>query len=377
MTAPPDSAFPLLIDRLPAAIRPYALLARLDRPAGIWLLFLPCLIGLAFQRLPENLHYIDLLWTTLFFAGAIVMRGAGCTWNDISDSQIDAGVARTASRPIPSGQISLGNAYAFLGLQLFIGFLVWFALPNDAKIVALLSLPLVAAYPFMKRFTWWPQAWLGATFNWGVLVGAATAATINLPSVVLYVGLALWTVAYDTIYALQDREDDALMGVKSTARLFGDRAVLGAFCFHLGAAALIAIAAAFNGAGRAGAVTALAFLVHGIWQVFRLKVTNEKDALGVFKSNVLAGALVAFGFLVAAMAPERKQDTLYADEEIVEGNRADTYDLPWFDLRVSKTDPRRKTWFVSDARRALELEGIPIPEAREDETAPETRRKPR
>jgi 4-hydroxybenzoate polyprenyltransferase len=265
--------------------------------------------------------------------------------------------------------VSLGNAYGFLGLQLFIGFLVWMALPGDAKIVALLSLPLVAAYPFMKRLTWWPQAWLGATFNWGVLVGAATAATINLPSIVLYVGLALWTVAYDTIYALQDREDDAMMGVKSTARLFGDRAVLGALCFHLGAAALIAVAAATNGAGRTGALTALAFLLHGLWQTFRLKVTNEQNALGVFKSNVWAGGIIALGFLIAAMAPERKQSTLYADEEIVQGNRADTYDLPWFDLRVSKEDPRRKTWFATDTRRALELEGIPVPEPRGGEQA--------
>ena len=377
MTAPPDSAFPFLIDRLPAALRPYALLARLDRPAGIWLLFLPCLIGLAFQRLPENLHYIDLVWTLLFFIGAVVMRGAGCTWNDINDRHIDAGVARTAGRPIPSGQISVGNAFAFLALQLGIGFCIWMALPGDAKIVALLALPLAGAYPFMKRLTWWPQAWLGATFNWGVLVGAATAATINLPSVVLYIGLALWTVAYDTIYALQDREDDAMMGVKSTARLFGARAVLGAFCFHLGAAALIAIAAATNGAGRAGALTALAFVAHGIWQTFRLKLTNDADALGVFKSNVWAGAIVAAGFLIAALAPERKTESLYAEAEIVEGNRADQYDLPWFDWRVSKTDPRRKTWFASDARRALELEGIPVPEPRPPEPGEADAGKPR
>ncbi len=363
MSAPLDSDFPGWVDRLPAAWRPYALLARLDRPVGIWLLFLPCVIGLVFQSLPTTINFYHILWTLPFFVGAVAMRGAGCTWNDITDREIDANVERTRGRPLPSGQVSLREAYAFLGAQLFVGFLVWLMLPLDAKIVALIAVPLVIAYPYMKRLTWWPQAWLGATFNWGVLVAAATVASVNLESIILYIGLGLWTIAYDTTYALQDREDDALIGVRSTARLFGERALLGIFSFHLGAAALIALACALHGAGRFGAVTALGFLGHGIWQVAYLKLNGERAALRVFRSNVTAGAIVAAGILIAAMTPSPKKDSLYADSEVLVGNRADTYDLP-FGWQVRKDRPGARVWFASDAVRALELEGIPIPRRR-------------
>ena len=163
----PDSAMPEWLSGLPESLRPYASLARWDRPVGIWLLVLPCWIGLAFTRIGMGWHWIDLWWAILFFIGAVAMRGAGCTWNDIADQDLDAGVERTAARPLPSGQVSTQEAYIWLSVQLFIGFLVWLCLPRDAKYVALLSIPLVAAYPFMKRYTWWPQAWLGMTFNWG------------------------------------------------------------------------------------------------------------------------------------------------------------------------------------------------------------------
>src|SRR3990167_938149 len=168
---PADTALHGWLGSLPASWRPYAMLARLDRPVGIWLLYLPCVIGLAFQRLSSGLFLTDLAWAALFFIGAAAMRGAGCTWNDITDRDFDAKVARTAQRPIPSGAVTVKQAYMFLLAQLAPGFLVWLMLPGDAKITALLALPLVAVYPYAKRVTWWPQAWLGLTFNWGVLVG--------------------------------------------------------------------------------------------------------------------------------------------------------------------------------------------------------------
>ena len=286
---------------LPNLTRPYLSLARIDRPVGIWLLALPCWIGLAFMAIPDGLAWLDLWWAILFGIGAVAMRGAGCTWNDITDREIDAEVARTAARPIPSGQISVRNAYVFLAAQLFVGFLVWLCLPGLAKIVALLAIPLVAAYPYMKRITFWPQAWLGLTFNWGILVAAATTGSIGFSVLVLFSSMALWTIAYDTIYALQDREDDALIGVKSTARLFGTGAVTWAFVFHMGATAQMALAAFLMGAGRVGAVTGLLFLGHGLWQSTRLKRSKERDALAVFKSNVWAGAIILGGFVIAAL----------------------------------------------------------------------------
>lgn len=298
---PPDSAFPDWLKTLPEQSQPYASLARWDRPVGIWLLLIPCWIGLALMRVPAGFQWIDLFWIVLFAVGAVAMRGAGCTWNDIQDREVDAKVARTASRPLPSGAVTLQQAYIFLGAQVAVGFLVWLCLPLDAKIVALLTIPLVAAYPYMKRITWWPQTWLGFTFNFGVLIGAATATHVTGATVVLYLGLVCWTVAYDTIYALQDREDDALIGVKSTARLFGDKVLTGIFVFHMAATALIFLGAYFAGAGRLGALTALAFLGHGMWQVSRLSKDRVETALAIFKSNVWAGAILLAGLVIAAL----------------------------------------------------------------------------
>lgn len=299
--APADSAFPGWLMRLPAEARPYAALARLDRPVGIWLLLLPCFMGVLQMRIPVGLQWIDILWLVVFTLGAIAMRGAGCTWNDITDRDADAQVARTAGRPIPSGQVTLRNAYLFLGGLLAIGFVVWLLLPFDAKIVALLAVPLVVIYPFLKRVTWWPQAWLGFTFNFGVLVGAATAASVTGANVVLYLGLVFWTVAYDTVYALQDREDDALAGVKSTARLFGDKVLTGVFIFHLAATAMISLGMLFAGAGRIGAATGLVFLAHGLWQVNALAKDKDAAALQIFKSNVWAGMIIVLGLLIAVL----------------------------------------------------------------------------
>lgn len=297
---PLDSALPDWLKSLPDSSRPYAALARWDRPVGIWLLLIPCWMGLAQMRVPAGFQWIDLLWIPLFAIGAIAMRGAGCTWNDIQDKDIDSQVKRTASRPLPSGEVTLQQAYLFLAAQVGIGFLVWLTLPNDAKIVALLAIPMVAAYPFMKRVTWWPQAWLGFTFNFGVLVGAATATSVTGATVVLYLGLVCWTVAYDTIYALQDREDDAMLGVKSTARLFGDKVLTGVFVFHKLATTLIFLGAYFAGAGRVGALLALGFFAHGVWQVSTLSNEREARALDVFKSNIYAGLIVLAGLCLAA-----------------------------------------------------------------------------
>ena len=371
--SPADSALPGWLSSLPAGLRPYAMLARWDRPVGIWLLYLPCLIGLGFARIPTGLYITDLVWALLFLIGAVAMRGAGCTWNDITDRDYDAQVERTALRPIPAGIVTLGEAHIFLGIQLAVGFLIWLVLPGDAKIVALLSIPLVAAYPFMKRITWWPQAWLGATFNWGVLVGVATAGTVNPATLVLYIGLGCWTVAYDTIYALQDREDDALIGVRSTARLFGRHAVLWSFCFFIAAAALIALASALQGAGRMGAITSLAFLTHAGTQVTRLKTRGESAALAVFKSNVWTGAMVAIGLSLAAMIPEPKPRTIFAEPEIVPAGKPDKVSLP-FGLELQKRRRRhalQETWMIGDIRRALEAEGYEFPDSAEpvqDET---------
>jgi len=298
---PLDSALPDLLNALPEQSRPYAALARWDRPVGIWLLLLPCWMGLAQMRIPEGFEWIDIVWVLLFTIGAVAMRGAGCTWNDIRDRDIDAEVERTAARPLPAGDVTLQQAYFFLAGQVGIGFLVWLCLPVDAKIVAALAIPLVAAYPYMKRITWWPQAWLGFTFNFGVLVGAATATNVTFATVVLWLGLVFWTVAYDTIYALQDRDDDAMVGVKSTARLFGDRVLTGVFVFHMLATALIFLGAYFAGAQRLGALLALAFFAHGSWQVSYLSNHREARALKAFQSNVWAGAIVLTGLVIAAL----------------------------------------------------------------------------
>ncbi|WP_300378619.1 4-hydroxybenzoate octaprenyltransferase [Henriciella sp.] len=299
-SAPADSALPGWLISLPDMFRPYAALARLDRPIGTWLVLLPTLASLAYTRISTGFLWIDLWWQLLFVIGAVTMRGAACTWNDITDRDFDAEVARTALRPLPSGDVSVRAAYIFLGLQVFIGFLAWLALPLDAKIVALLAIPLILAYPFMKRITWWPQAWLGATINWGVLVAAATATHVSFGTLLLFLGFAAWTIAYDTIYATQDEEDDALIGVKSTARLMGERVIIGAFCFFLIAGAFFAAASAATGASRIGALTVIAFLAHAIWQINMLH-KDRGNALMAFKSNAWAALILVAGFTIAAL----------------------------------------------------------------------------
>lgn len=223
------------VNRSPLSVRPYLQLSRLDRPVGYWLLALPGWIGLAFATLSHGFAISDLKWAALILIGAIAMRGAGCTYNDIVDQDLDAQVERTALRPLPAGSVTTKQAWIWLFAQCAVGLIVLLCLPRLAQIISLCSIPLVAAYPFMKRITWWPQIWLGMTFNWAVLVAyAAKTGTVSLPLFILYAGLIFWTVAYDTIYACQDIEDDMKIGVKSTARRFGRKVKLAtSICYSI------------------------------------------------------------------------------------------------------------------------------------------------
>lgn len=287
-----------LVDHLPAGLAPWARLARLDRPAGIWLLFWPCMIGLFLGRSVEALRLLP--W---FLLGAIAMRAAGCVWNDIVDRDLDRRVARTAARPIASGAISVGAGLGFAILLSLVGLLVLLQLPRLAQLIALAALLPVAIYPFMKRLTWWPQTWLGLTFNWGVAVGwACGPSPAPLPVMLLaWGGLLFWTVGYDSIYAAQDREDDALVGIRSSARALGPRLRAGVMLFYaLALAALLAAAVRLTGQWLALSAF-LPAAAHMAWQALGLKPDDPADALHRFRSNVFCGLLIVLGF--AALFP--------------------------------------------------------------------------
>ena len=282
----------------PVWLRPYARLARWDRPIGWWLLLLPCWWSAALASNVAGAMLPNIGHLVLFFIGAVAMRGAGCTYNDIVDRDLDAGVARTRSRPIPSGQVRVRDAKIFLLLQALVGLAVLLSLNWFSVVLGLCSLLTVAAYPFMKRITDWPQLVLGLAFNWGALMGwAAWFGSLSLAPVLLYVGGILWTIGYDTIYALQDKEDDAIIGVRSTARLFGDRAreIVGL----LYAGAVLFWVGAFWAAGIGWiAYLGLALVAaHFAWQVIAVRLDDEGLALRLFKSNRTAG-LVLFAALV-------------------------------------------------------------------------------
>jgi 4-hydroxybenzoate polyprenyltransferase len=287
-------------DRLPANWKPFAQLARLDRPIGWQLLLLPCLMGLAASRVGYGFYEEDARYAFAFMIGAIAMRGAGCTYNDILDRDIDAKVERTKARPLPSGAVGLRAAWTWLAAQCALGLIALFMLPPLAQFVALASLPLVALYPFMKRITWWPQAWLGLVFSWGALVGGAAASiemAIPFEAVLLYLGCVFWVIGYDTIYALQDREDDALVGVRSTARLFGGKWFVAVTAFYVGALALWSAAGAMVGLRFwfVVAMTAIAALL--IWPMLRsVDAGRPQTALAAFKGNALIGLCVALAF---------------------------------------------------------------------------------
>src|SRR3990170_6376909 len=236
--------------RAPVGLRPYLRLMRADRPIGTWLLLFPCWWAVALATPAGGAPDARLL--VLFALGAVVMRGAGCTYNDIVDRDIDARVARTAARPIPSGAVSVRQAWVFLALQLAIGLAILLALAPLAILLGVVSLALIAAYPFMKRITYWPQVFLGLTFNWGALMGwAAATGSLEASALALYAAGVAWTLVYDTIYAHQDKEDDALIGVKSTALKFGARTKAWVAGFAAVSVLLLAASVHLGGAGWA------------------------------------------------------------------------------------------------------------------------------
>jgi 4-hydroxybenzoate polyprenyltransferase len=289
---------------LPLATQPYAQLMRLDRPIGWWLLLLPCWWGLFLAQVSQSGGLPGLWFAFLFLVGAIVMRGAGCTLNDIVDRDYDGRVARTKGRPIPSGRVSVKQALVFLVVQCLLGLAILMQFNFHTIILACASLLIVAIYPFMKRITNWPQLVLGLAFNWGTLVGwSATQGSLSWPPAMIYLGGIFWTLAYDTIYAHQDREDDVLIGVKSTAVHFGEntKGWLGGFF----ALALISIDAALWLAGASfiahmGVVFAA---LHAGWQIKRLETNNSSLCLRLFKSNRDFGLIIATFLFLDCLIP--------------------------------------------------------------------------
>jgi len=279
---------------LPAAFQAYARLARLDRPIGSWLLLFPGWWGIALAA-P---HWPDLRLMLLFAVGAVAMRGAGCTLNDIADREYDARVARTRLRPLPSGQVSLRRAFLFLAVQLAVGAAVLLSLNHASILLGVAVLGLIATYPFMKRVTYWPQLFLGLNFNWGALLGwTAAAGTLGRPSLLLYAGGIFWTLGYDTIYAHQDKADDALIGVKSSALALGEKTRPFLCGFYAAAVLLWASAGAAAGLGAwfwPGLAAAAAQLV---WQAARVDIDDPADCLRKFRSNRAIGWLLLAGIV--------------------------------------------------------------------------------
>lgn len=298
------------VDQLaPRFSRPYLRLSRADRPIGTWLLLLPCWWGLGLAILADGQFALHDVWIFVSCAiGAFLMRGAGCTWNDITDRKIDGAVERTRSRPIPSGQVTVTQAIIWMILQAGIAALILFSYNVQAIILGFASLALVAIYPFAKRFTWWPQAFLGLAFNWGALmIYVAHSGVLRLEAILLYAAGIIWTLFYDTIYAHQDREDDALIGVKSTARLFADRTPTWLFAFSILSAILLGIATYLACAEREVLSTLVAMLavpafwIHLRWQMGRFDANDPIRLMMLFRSNRDAGLIVVLFFAIAAM----------------------------------------------------------------------------
>jgi 4-hydroxybenzoate polyprenyltransferase len=298
----PDAAPSNWVDRrAPAALRPWLKLGRFDRPTGIWLLMLPGWQAIALAdamagRLPSLLLLLE------FFLGAALMRAAGCAYNDIVDRDIDAQVARTAGRPIPSGQIRVKQAWGFVGGCCLAALAILLTMGPLAIGLGVGSLALVAAYPFMKRITWWPQAWLGLTFNWGALLGfAAATGRLEGPAILLYASGVFWTLGYDTIYAIQDLEDDALAGVKSSARRLGagaPRAIAGFYGVSL---ALAFAAYVWGGLGWLFVPAFVLYAAHLMLQARRVRVSDPAGALALFKANTWSGVILFAAFAAGSM----------------------------------------------------------------------------
>ena len=303
---PADSKIRSFVDHMPAGLQPWLRLARFDRPIGFWLLFWPCAFGLTLGAEGLNVPASRLaFYAALFAIGAIAMRAAGCVWNDIADRDIDAKVARTRARPIASGAISVRAALVFLALLALIGLAVLLQFNRFTVLLGLASLIPVAIYPFMKRITHWPQAVLGIAFNWGALMGwAALHGDLSLPPYLLFVGCVLWTIGYDTIYAHQDKEDDAIVGVKSTALMFGPATKPLLWLFYSGAITCWVIAGLQVRVHQAYylGIAILAFQL--ATQIMKVKLDDPMSCLKAFRMNRDAGAIL-FLSLLAGVALDR------------------------------------------------------------------------
>ncbi len=297
--APPDN----WVHRYaPSWFRPYARLARFDRPIGSWLLVFPCWWSLSLAEHANGAVYPSIWFVILFWIGATAMRGAGCTYNDIVDRNIDAGVARTRGRPIPSGEVSAKAAAAFMVLLCLIGLVVLLQFNKYTVVLGASSLLLVAIYPFMKRITNWPQLVLGLTFKWGALVGwTAVRGVLEWPAILLYAGCITWTIGYDTLYAHQDKEDDLSLGLGSTALRFGDQTKVWVSGLYAFAIAMWALAAWMAGVGAIGMIALAGAAAHMAWQVTTLDISDPVNCVKRFKSNRDLGWLIFAGF-VADMA---------------------------------------------------------------------------
>jgi len=299
-TITPDSEHRGVIALMPVGMRDYAMLARFDRPIGFWLLYWPCAWGLLLAGAPWRITWPLLAWTLL---GSIAMRGAGCVYNDIVDADLDRQVARTASRPVASGRVSVRAAWAWLLALSAVGLVVLLQLRWEAQLVALGSLALVAAYPFMKRITWWPQAWLGLVFTWGAPVGWIALRGDHLEVMAaLYAGAFFWCIGYDTIYALQDREDDAIAGIKSSALRLGKHVQAGVAGFYLCAALCWALAFWLLRADWLALIALAPVAGHLLWQVATLDPADGENPLRRFRSNRHAGLLLAAACFVVGAA---------------------------------------------------------------------------
>jgi 4-hydroxybenzoate polyprenyltransferase len=299
----PDAAPGNWVNRLaPAAIRPYLQLARFDRPIGSWLLLFPCWWSLALAELNRGRPYPNVWYLALFLVGAFVMRGAGCTYNDIVDRNYDARVARTALRPIPSGAVTVQQALVWAAALSLVGLVVLLQFNRFTILLGMGSLVLIAVYPFMKRFTYWPQLVLGLTFKWGALVGwSAIYGAVDPAALVLYAGCVLWTIGYDTIYAHQDTQDDALLGLRSTALRFGDQSRNWIGGFYGAAVVLWAVAGALAHAHLVFFMALALVTLQMSWQVSTLDTASPTNCLRRFRSNKDVGWAIFLG-LVADMA---------------------------------------------------------------------------
>ncbi|MCY1645725.1 4-hydroxybenzoate octaprenyltransferase [Caulobacter sp. SL161] len=300
----PDAAATNWVDRhAPERLRPWLKLGRFDRPVGIWLLMLPGWQGIALAAAEQG-RWPNPLLLLAVFVGAALMRAAGCAFNDIVDRDFDAQVARTAMRPIPAGLISVKQAWLFVVGCCLVSFLILIGLGWTAILLGVLSLALVAAYPFMKRITWWPQAWLGLTFNWGALLGyAAATGHLSWSAALLYASGIFWTLGYDTIYAIQDIEDDALAGIKSSTRRLGQHVQIGVAGFYLVSFILLVIAGWIGDIGPLFLPLAALFALHLSRQAAAVRIEDGPGALKLFKSNALAGLLVFVGLVAGLWKP--------------------------------------------------------------------------